>query len=213
MRNLFNLDSPIMATLSRITDLVLLNLLFIICCIPIITIGPSLCALYAVTLKMVRGEESYIFSGFFAAFKSNFKTSFFTWLIILAAGMFLFVDYRIASSSTNAFLFMLSYFFISILFLLFIVITYIFPYIAWFKDTFRQNFKNAFLLSAFGLPYTILMVIIYIACIFLTLFFLQWSIPFMILLGFSSIALLNSFFFRRIFDKLTAKKDQAQEEE
>ena len=64
MSGFFNMDSPVMRFLSRVCDLMILNFMCLICCIPIVTIGASVTALYSVTLKMVRGEESYIFKGF-----------------------------------------------------------------------------------------------------------------------------------------------------
>ena len=65
MSSFFNMDSPIMRFLSRLCDLMILNILCLICCIPIVTIGASITALYSVTLKMVKGEDSYIAKGFF----------------------------------------------------------------------------------------------------------------------------------------------------
>ena len=61
MNGLFNLDSPIMRFLSKVCDLMILNVMCIICCLPIVTAGASITALYTITMKMVRGEESYIF--------------------------------------------------------------------------------------------------------------------------------------------------------
>ena len=94
MSSFFNMDSPIMRFLSRVCDLIILNLLAIACCIPIVTAGASITALFSVTLKMVKGEESYIFKGFFKGFKENFKQSTIIWLILLVLGLFLFIDYR-----------------------------------------------------------------------------------------------------------------------
>lgn len=65
MGSFFNMDSPVMRFLSRLCDLMILNILCLICCIPIVTIGASITALYSVTLKMVKGEDSYIAKGFF----------------------------------------------------------------------------------------------------------------------------------------------------
>ena len=90
----FNYDSPIMQFLSRLTDLFILNFLFLICSIPIVTIGASATALYSVTLKMAKNEESYIFSSFFRAFKNNFRHSTISWMILLLAGIVLWMDYR-----------------------------------------------------------------------------------------------------------------------
>ena len=96
MSSFFNMDSPIMRFLSRVCDLIILNLLTIVCCIPVFTAGASITALFSVTLKMVKGEESYIVRGFFKGFKENFKQSTIIWLIIAVLGFFLFMDYRAA---------------------------------------------------------------------------------------------------------------------
>ena len=94
MSSLFNMDSPIMRFLSRVCDIMILNILCIVFCIPIITAGASVTAMYTVTLKMVRGEESYIFKGFLKAFKENLKQSTIIWLIMAAVGIFIYIDYR-----------------------------------------------------------------------------------------------------------------------
>ena len=57
---LFNLDSPLMQALNKMADLMWLNILTMICCIPIITIGPAMTALHYMALKMARNEECYI---------------------------------------------------------------------------------------------------------------------------------------------------------
>ena len=64
-------DSGIMRVLSKICDIVCLNVLWLVCSLPIITIGASTTALYTVMLKLVKNEEGYIFKGFLHAFKLN----------------------------------------------------------------------------------------------------------------------------------------------
>ena len=65
MNSLFNIDSPIMTFLSRVADLVILNILYVVCCLPIFTIGAATSALYSQVMKMSKNEESYAFRGFF----------------------------------------------------------------------------------------------------------------------------------------------------
>ena len=89
-------DSGIMRVLSKICDIVCLNVLWLVCSLPIITIGASTTALYTVMLKLVKNEEGYIFKGFLHAFKLNFKQSTIIWLILLLCGGVCFVDYRIS---------------------------------------------------------------------------------------------------------------------
>ena len=58
MDRLFNMDNKFFTVMGRVADLIMLNVVFLICCLPIVTIGASLTALHYVTLKMARNEES-----------------------------------------------------------------------------------------------------------------------------------------------------------
>ena len=73
MDNLFEYDNKFFEVLGKITDIIILNLLCIISCLPIITIGASVTATYFVALQMVRNEETYIIREFIKRFKENFK--------------------------------------------------------------------------------------------------------------------------------------------
>ena len=68
MGRFFRFDSPFMLALGKVMDLILLSALWIACCIPIITIVPATAALYYVTIKMARKEETRTVVGFFYAF-------------------------------------------------------------------------------------------------------------------------------------------------
>lgn len=99
MDRLFNMDNKFFTFMSRVADLIILNILCVVCCIPIVTIGPSICAMFYVTLKMVRNEESYIVRGFFKSFKQNLKQGIIINLIMLAAGILLAFDINICRGS------------------------------------------------------------------------------------------------------------------
>ena len=66
---LFSMDGKFLETFNKITDLVTLNILWLLCCIPIITIGASTSALYQVTLQIAENRDSYITKEFFKAFR------------------------------------------------------------------------------------------------------------------------------------------------
>ena len=59
MNRLFNIDNPIMQFISKIFDLVMLNLIFVLSCIPVITVGASLSALYYVSLKILISGRTF----------------------------------------------------------------------------------------------------------------------------------------------------------
>ena len=209
MKNIFNLDGGIMGFLTKITDLVILNLVFLVTCIPIITIGPALTALYSITLKMVKNEEAYIVKNYFLAFKANFKISFLSWLIVLAVSILIFVDYRIIAQFTNLpsiFLILL----LAVFFLFSLVILFLFPYIARFENTLRQSFKNAAFMAIASLPYTILLLLINgIFGVFLLFTPPQYSLLICILFAFSMLAFVQSLLFRKVFAKFEPKEDDS----
>ena len=55
--NLLNEDNVVHVFLNKLGDIVIANLLFILCCIPVITIGPSLTALYHCMMRTVKGNK------------------------------------------------------------------------------------------------------------------------------------------------------------
>lgn len=73
MNRFFNMDNKFFVFMGRVADLLLLNFLCILCCIPVVTAGASITALYYVTLKMARDEESYIARSFFHSFMTIFS--------------------------------------------------------------------------------------------------------------------------------------------
>lgn len=196
----FSYDSPIMQFLSRVTDIIILNILFIVCSLPVITIGASTTALYSVTLKMVKNEESYIFSSFFRAFKDNFKHSTISWLILLGTGIIVWTDYRILGVSGGSLSHIFSIILIPVCVFLVLIALYIFPFIARFENTIRNSWKNAFLISIAQLHYTVLLLLIFALAAAFTLF-VNFQITGFVwfVMGFSGLAYLNSFLLRRAF--------------
>lgn len=87
MAKLFDYNNPIWRFMGRIADMFFLTILWLICSIPIITIGAATNAVYYITLKMVRNREEYIFRTFFRCFKENFLSSTIIWIVLLAIGM------------------------------------------------------------------------------------------------------------------------------
>ena len=71
--NVFEEGSPFIRFLNRMADLLIINLLTLLMCVPVITAGASLTAMHYVLLKIVRDEEGYIVRSFFRSFKLNFQ--------------------------------------------------------------------------------------------------------------------------------------------
>ena len=79
--SIFAADSKLTVVLNTIGNLMVLNILALICMIPVVTAGSSLTALYTMTMRIVRKEEGSIIRGFFGAFKDNLKKSTAIWLM------------------------------------------------------------------------------------------------------------------------------------
>ena len=189
MDKLFNMDNKFFSMMGRAADLMILNIVFIICCLPIVTIGASLTALHYVTLKMVRNEESYIVKSFFKSFKQNFKQATIINLIMLLFGGLLYLDLNIINNMSGS---MAS------------VLHVLYPVLAKFYNTIKHTFRNAFLMSIRHLPYTVLMALITAAPV--AIFFIPTAqvqsivLLLFILMGFSLEAFINGHFLVKIFD-------------
>lgn len=195
-------DNVVMRALGKIGDMICLNVMWVICCIPIITIGASTTALYTVMLRMVKNEEGYIFRGFLKAFKSNFKQSTLIWLILLLLGIVWTVDFRVAGFMPGMAGIILSAIFLALGFILLSVMIYIFPLTARYENGIKATFKNALILTVAKLPYTFLMVAIVVAAVFASLwsaFTLLFSLPLWLFFGVSLIVWINSYILRRVF--------------
>lgn len=205
MENFFNPDGNIMKALSRVADLAILNVLWLICCVPIVTVGAATTALFSVTLKMVKNEESYIFRGYIQAIRRNFKQSTIIWIVLLAIMIVLGTDYYIMCNWDNQLRYpMLTVIILAGVVLLFVVL-YIFPLIAKFENTIREYFKNAVLMSVRHLPYTVMLAVIFGLQVYVCVNMLvnYQYLPILVLFGESVFAYVMSYIYVRIFRTYT----------
>ena len=208
-------DNVVIRALGKIGDMICLNVMWLICCIPIITIGASTTALYTVMLRMVKNEEGYIFRGFLKAFKSNFKQSTLIWLILLLLGIVWTVDFRVAGFIPGMAGIILSAIFLALGFILLSVMIYIFPLTARYENGIKATFKNALILTVAKLPYTFLMVAIVVSAVFASLwsaFTLLFSLPLWLIIGGALIAWVNSYILRRVFVVFEGSDSRTEEE-
>ena len=95
--NVFEEGSPFQVFLNKMTDLLILNLITLLLCLPVITAGASLTAMHYVLLKMVRGEEGYIVKSYFRAFKREFVQATVMWIVFMALAALMFSTPALAS--------------------------------------------------------------------------------------------------------------------
>lgn len=198
---LFNLDSPFMQAMNKIADLMWLNVLTMICCIPIFTAGASLTAMHYMALKIVRDEECYITRDFFKSFKLNFRQGTVIWLIMLVVFLLLAGDFYIINNSGLEFNRAMRVILIVITFLALFASVFVFPVLAKFDNTVMRTIKNAFFIGILQFPKTILMMALLVVPIVLLAYFPKIT-PVVFLYGFSGPAWASAKLYNKFFQKL-----------
>lgn len=211
MGKIFDMDSPVMRVLNRVGDLLILNLLMIVCCLPVITVGASFTAMHYVLLKMVRGEEGYLVRGFFKSFKRNFRQATIIWLIMLAVIAIYVGDVLIFNYSQIVFPKALVVIVIAVAVLALLIAMYIFPLLSRFDNTIFNTIKNAALMSFLNLPKTLLMLVIYILP-FVIAYFSTYSIIFVIMFGYSVPAYGAAWLYSGIFKKFEPEPESVSDD-
>ncbi len=205
-----NPDSPFMESLSMMADYMLLNVLFLICCIPVVTIGPAVSALYTVSMRTVRSEGGYIAKPFLKAMKANFRQSFLLGLLYGAAGGMLVYSFAYwrgrgfgTLSGKMALFFLAAAIAVYLLSLL-----YVFPLHARFENRLPQTVKNALIVAMFNPKETLLLCLIVAAAAVLFLFTnIFWL--FMLLMGFAVLAHIQSGVFVKVFRKYETQSGES----
>ncbi len=208
MKGFFSYDSVLFRGLDKLGSLFILNLLTLLCSIPLITAGAAFTALYYVTMKMVRDEETYVTKEYFRSFRQNFRQGTIIWMINFIIMSFLVFDYRLMAANKESIPAsrILMILVLSCSVFLAVELAYVFPVLAKFYNTVKHTMKNAFLMGIRHFPRT--MAILFIDVIFLIIAAIgiyrngkSILAPLYICLGISVPAYANSFIFIKIFDQ------------
>ena len=165
MKWFFDINNPVMRTLSTLADIVVLNLLTLLCSLPVFTAGAALTALNDACIRLVRMEDGELARDYFRAFRANFKNGTLLWLLFLAAGGLTYFDYLAALTympQLRAGIF-------AVALLLLTVSFYAFALLARYENTLRATLKNAVQLAVGFFPRTLVMlvftVVFWLACL------------------------------------------------
>lgn len=198
---LFDLDSPLMQFLNKVADLMWLNILTLLCCIPIITVGPALTALHYMALKIARNEECYITKDYFKSFKLNLRQGIVIWLIELVVMVLLIGDFLIINYSAINFGQPMKIILAVVAVVVLFTFTFVYPVLAKFDNTVMRTIKNAFFIGILQFPKTILMMILSLVPPVLFVVAPQ-IIPVVFLLGLSVPAWASAKLYNKFFRKL-----------
>ena len=207
MDKLFNMDNPVMKFLTLVFDLLVLNVLWVICSIPIFTIGASTTALYYSCFKRIREDEGYTVKNFFHSFKVNFKLATLIWLILLLIGGLLGTDVWYTLTTDNSIMKWFLYPCIPVVVIYLMELLFVFPTLALFDNKLLGTIKNAFLFALLNLGECIAVIII----AFLMLagaYFIGLLSALCLILGAATFAYLTSHLYLRAFKPYMVKKDE-----
>lgn len=206
MHNLFHYENPFIQFLVRVGDLMILNALFILCSLPVVTLGASLTAMHRVTQNMLFEQEEPIIKSFFRAFRQNFKQSTLAWLVELVVIVSLVCDVLLVMAYFDGGLAKAMYILVAVLAILVAgVFSYLMPLIARYENGMRQQVYNAVVLAIIKLPKTVLLMLLNLLPVILLLIsvpvFVQ-TLIFWVIIGFAFVSFLTSSILKPVFQQL-----------
>ena len=200
---MFHPDSWLIRFLTKVCDLLFLNIALVLSCCTVVLSGAAVTALYSITLKMMRGQDYDPVKGFLRALRENFLPSSPATALLFVNAALLALLRRALYAETL--LFSPSLFLLLALAAVFLtaLLSYLFPLLARFENTFSHHLVNAARLSLANLPVTFLITTVNLLPLLIGFFvpsLLGVTFAFWLLFGFAAGAWVNSFYLNRIFE-------------
>lgn len=190
-----NSDSFIFRIGNKVFDVIVVSLLWFVCCIPVITAGASTTALYDTVFRNIRQNRGYCYKGFFKCFKDNFKNTVQASIIFAILTVVSMWDISLALSGGSVISgYQITFFILWILAMTWAIWT--FALTARFENNWKNTLKNGLLMFFAHLPVTLGM-----AVIFALSAMLVWDIPVLIVVLPVGGMLLNSFMLEKVFKR------------
>ncbi|MCR5618784.1 MAG: YesL family protein [Lachnospiraceae bacterium] len=201
---LFNPDSKFMVALTKMADLMWINILTLALCLPVITMGAALTAKDYMCYKLLKNEETGTTKGFFRSFRQNFKQATIIWLIMLVVIVLGIFDVFFALGLEGEGTQIVRAVMFAFLFFIYIGCIMIFPVLARFDNTIKGTIKSGLHMTVAILPRAILMGILYMipVAIFLFIGIESPLIPIVIMFGISGPGYLSAMLYRKAFEQV-----------
>ncbi len=155
MGKIFQLDSPLMTFFQKTGELIMLDICWLIGCIPIVTIGTSSTALYYAVAKSIRKDTGYPVKEFLRAYKSNLKRGIAATVIFLILGFLLYINRETAANMKRAAGIAGVIVYDGILAVMAGLLVYLFPVLSRFSFPLSEGFKLSFVMAVRFLPMTV----------------------------------------------------------
>lgn len=220
MSRFFNPDNGFFTFMTKVWDLIWVSILWTVCCLGIVTIGPASTALYYTVVKVIRRGRGYVTRSFFHSFKQNAKQGILLTVIILVFSFILWVDFRYAiylEEQGNNLGNILVVVFGALAMLALFFVVWLFPILSRFTVGIKGLLTDAILISVKHFPTTLVMAAVYAGLFYLGYTYLLYIIAYglffflpLILPG--VVAILKSFLVERILKKYTPEPEGDPEE-
>lgn len=191
-------DSAVVGFLNKMTDLIVLNIIWILCCLPILTIGAATTAMYYVNITSIRQGDGYVVRRFLKSFRQNFKQATLLWLLLVAVCLLAVFDFMFwyrQGSGLGKIMIVLS---MAVVIVLFLISLYLFPVLAKFEGTLRATIKNSAVFSVGYLPYTLITAALTLGFLYANYVTLVAN-AISLFIGFALLSYLKAFFFYKVF--------------
>lgn len=212
MKGAFNYDGRLMEVMRHIMYVVSVNLLFLVCSLPVFTAGASASAMYTVLFQYHEGKEPAIIREFLQAFKHNFKKATAIWVGMLLILLTLGLNYLFLYPYDGTAVFCIRILLNLIMVLWIMAWIYIFPGIALYENSCRGYVESAVLTAISRLPYTILMAAVWGLVLMTILFLAQFfslAVLLLILCGFSLPAEISIKYLLRTLTSQSEEKEKS----
>ncbi len=205
------LANPVLDFINTLCNFVVLNLVFLISCLPVVTIGTALSSLYYVTLREARGEYGYLVRTYIKEFRKNLKSGTAAFAVLFVIGAVILFNlafwFNLGGIPAAVITGLMAVGAIVWLF----TFTYTFPLIARFNNSTKQTLINAFCLMMSNVKATLALLLIYVMVLFLCVFLVPMKLM-MVLFGFAFIAYCQSFVFKKVFEPYEKELEKAEEQ-
>jgi uncharacterized membrane protein YesL len=208
MSGILSPEGRVSSVLNTIGDLIILNLLTLVCSIPVFTIGAAFSSMYQILIKIARKEEGHIVGPYFKAFRENFRKSTIIWFIGGGISLFLAFDIFLLSKFSFSYsriyqIILCIFFFLTVMFTLFALVTE-----AHFENTIKNIIVNGMKFSVIHIFLSVLVTALTIAP-FLMLHLTLRLIPLFLLLGYSGPGYVCGLYFSDLFSRY--EKENAEQ--
>lgn len=204
-------DSPLMQMLSHVADLMILNILWILCSIPVFTAGASTTALYSVAMKLLKGEGAPVARTFFEDFRSNFGVATRTWLVLLIPSALIFGSAATVLLGLWEGSSVVGVICLVVAALFWLAGNFVYPLTAYFENTIRQTLCNALFMTFGDLPRAILvgaLSLIPFGLYMLNPNFFMSTLIFWLIAGMGILADLQSRVLQKVFERYIPQEEE-----